>query len=105
MAWYPLGHGDTKMLQEPLFKKIAAKYGKTTAQIVLHWHIQTGNIVIPGSKNPKHIRDNIDLFDFELTDDEMKEIASLDCNKPYYTATEEALMGFLRFAPNFEAQE
>ena len=105
MAWYPLGHGDTKMLQEPLFKKLAAKYGKTTAQIVLHWHIQTGNIVIPGSKNPKHIRDNIDLFDFELTDEEMKEIASLDCNKPYYTATKEALKGFLRFAPNFESQE
>lgn len=105
MAWYPLGHGDTRMLQEPLFKKLAAKYGKTTAQIVLHWHIQTGNIVIPGSKNPKHIQDNIDLFDFELTDEEMKEIASLDCNEPYYTATEEALESFLRFIPNFEAQE
>jgi len=85
------------MLQEPLFKKLAAKYGKTTAQIVLHWHIQTGNVVIPGSKNPKHIRDNIDLFDFELTDEEMKEISIIRLQQTILHSYKEALEGFLRF--------
>ncbi|HIU15050.1 MAG TPA: aldo/keto reductase, partial [Candidatus Ventricola intestinavium] len=59
-AWYPLGHGDKALIQEPLFARLARKYGKTSAQIILRWHIQDGNIVIPGSKNPAHIRDNFD---------------------------------------------
>ena len=52
-AWYPLGHGDSKLLNEPYFTQLAQKYGKTNAQIILRWHIQDGNIVIPGSKSPK----------------------------------------------------
>ena len=70
-AWYPLGHGDKALLEEPLFTELAKKYGKTNAQIILRWHIQDGNIVIPGSKNPAHIQDNFDLFDFSLTEEEM----------------------------------
>lgn len=53
-AWYPLGHGDRALLEEPLFSGLAEKYGKSNAQIILRWHIQAGNIVIPGSKNACH---------------------------------------------------
>lgn len=105
MAWYPLGHGDKKLLTENVFAGLAAKYGKTSAQIILRWHIQTGNIVIPGSKNEQHIKDNIDIFDFTLTDEEMEQIAALDKNTYYYTATKETLDGYLAFAPDFESQE
>ncbi|MGN1023914.1 MAG: aldo/keto reductase [Lachnospiraceae bacterium] len=105
MAWYPLGHGDKSLVNEPVFAKLAAKYHKSNAQIILRWHIQMGNIVIPGSRNPQHIRDNIDLFDFALTDEEMAEIAAVDKNKRYYTATKEALQGYASFAPDFNAQD
>ena len=88
-AWYPLGHGDKKLIEEPLFTHLGAKYGKTNAQIILRWHIQDGNIVIPGSKNPEHIKDNFDIFDFELNEDEMAEIAELDSGAKYYVSTPE----------------
>jgi diketogulonate reductase-like aldo/keto reductase len=105
MAWYPLGHGDANLVNEPIFSKLAEKYGKSNAQIILRWHVQVGNVVIPGSKNPDHIKDNIDIFDFELTSDEMAEIAKLDKNKPYYVASKEALQGYLAFSPDFDGQE
>lgn len=75
------------------------------AQIILRWHTQLGHVVIPGSRNPEHIRANIDLFDFELTQDDMNDIATVDKEKRYYTATKEALEGYLSFAPDFDAQE
>ncbi len=84
MAWYPLGHGDKSLMQEPIFTKLAKKYGKSNVQIILRWHIQEGNIVIPGSTNPAHIKSNADIFDFSLTDEEMAEIAKVDKNKRYY---------------------
>lgn len=90
-AWYPLGHGDKSLIQEPVFAELAAKYGKSAAQIILRWHVQTGNIVIPGSKNPAHIADNANIFDFELTEDELARIAAVDKNTRYYTPTPEAL--------------
>ena len=77
-AWYPLGHGDKALLQEPLFAELGEKYGKSSAQIILRWHIQDGNIVIPGSKNPAHIKDNFDLFDFSLNPEEMARISAMD---------------------------
>ena len=86
MGWYPLGHGDKELLQEPVFGKLAAKYQKSTVQIVLRWAVQMGFITIPGTKNLDHLRANIDLFDFALTPDEMAEIAMLDGKKRYYTA-------------------
>ena len=94
MAWYPLGHGDKSLIQEPVFTELAKKYGKTNAQIILRWHIQSGNVVIPGSKNPDHIRDNFDIFDFALTDDDMAEITKVNKNKRYYTATPEMLAAY-----------
>ena len=59
-AWYPLGHGDKTLMKEPVFIIAGSKYKKSTAQIILRWHIQDGNIVIPGSKNPEHIKANLD---------------------------------------------
>ncbi len=104
-AWYPLGHGDKTLLQEPVFTKLAKKYGKTNAQIILRWHIQAGNVVIPGSKNPEHIRANMELFDYELTDDEVDEIAVLDKNKRYYKNTFLKLMAYARICPPVDKQK
>lgn len=88
MGWYPLGHGDDSLIKEPVFSKLAEKYGKSPIQIILRWHTQMGFLTIPGSKNPAHIKSNFDLFDFKLTDDEMVEIAKLDGTKRYYTPDE-----------------
>ena len=86
MGWYPLGHGDAGLKQEPVFSKLADKYHKSNVQIILRWHTQMGFLTIPGSKNPDHIRDNADIFDFTLSADEMAEIAKLDGTKKYYQA-------------------
>ena len=94
MAWYPLGHGDKSLREEPIFTELAKKYGKTNAQIILRWHIQSGNVVIPGSKNPDHIRDNFDIFDFVLSDEDMAEISKVNKNKRYYTATPEMIAAY-----------
>lgn len=104
-AWYPLGHGDKGLQEEPVFTKLAEKYGKTPAQVILRWHVQMGTSIIPGSKNPSHIADNADIFDFELTDEEMAEVVKLDGTKKYYEATEEALAGYLAIKPDFGVQE
>ena len=77
-SWYPIGHGDKGLLNESVFTELAEKYGKNNVQIILRWHIQEGTIVFPKSTNPKHIQDNIDIFDFELTADEMERIRALD---------------------------
>ena len=104
-AWYPLGHGDKALLEEPLFAELAKKYGKTNAQIILRWHIQDGNIVIPGSKNPAHIKDNFDLFDFSLTEEEMEKIAALDKNTRYYYSTPEMLKKYAEIVPDVDGQK
>lgn len=104
-AWYPLGHGDKALLEEPLFRELGRKYGKSTAQIILRWHIQTGNIVIPGSKNPAHIQDNFDLFDFSLTAQEMAQIAAMDKNVRYYTSTPEMLKRYAEMVPPVDDQK
>lgn len=104
-AWYPLGHGDKSLLEEPLFTELGKKYGKTNAQIILRWHIQDGNIVIPGSKNPAHIKDNFDLFDFSLTEEEMGEIAALDKNARYYHSTPEMLKKYAEIVPDVDGQK
>ena len=104
-AWYPLGHGDKALIQEPLFTELAKKYGKSSAQIILRWHIQDGNIVIPGSKNPDHIKDNFDLFDFSLTEDEMAKIAAMDQQKRYYHSTPEILKRYAEMVPDVDGQK
>ena len=104
-AWYPLGHGDKALINEPLFTELAQKYGKSNVQIILRWHIQDGNIVIPGSKNTEHIRDNFDLFDFSLSDEEMAKIAAMDQKKHYYTSTPEMLDRYVQMVPPVDEQK
>lgn len=79
-SWYPFGgRGNTQeVLGNESIKRIAQSHGKTPAQIILRWHIQAGYVTIPGSKNPSHIRENINIFDFALTDSEMEIISGLD---------------------------
>ena len=88
-SWYPLGHGDTKLLNEPIFLELAAKYGKTPAQIILRWHIQMDTLVFPKSTSRQHLAENIDIFDIALTDEEMGEIAKLDTGKRYFNTSME----------------
>lgn len=104
-AWYPLGHGDRTLIEEPVFTQLAAKYKKSNAQIILRWHIQAGNIVIPGSKNSDHIRDNFALFDFALTDEEMAQVAALDKNMRYYTSTPQMLEAYVKMVPPVDEQK
>ena len=104
-AWYPLGHGDKTLLQDQVFTALAEKYGKSNAQIILRWHIQDGSIVIPGSKNPDHIKANFDLFDFELSKEEMKQIAAMDQKRRYYTSTPEMLKKYAEMVPPVDEQK
>lgn len=105
MAWYPLGHGDKSLIQEPVFTKLAEKYGKSNVQIILRWHIQEGNIVIPGSTNPAHIKSNADIFDFNLTDEEMAEIAKVNKNKRYYIPDDAKEEAYASMEMDFDSQK
>ena len=87
------------LLNEPVFTKLGKKYGKTSAQVILRWHTQMGFVVIPGSKNVDHIKDNLDILDFRLTEEEMSEIAKLDKGERYYHRTDEQLAGFAAWSP------
>ena len=102
MSWYPLGHGDKSLIQEAVFAELGKKYEKTPAQVILRWHVQMGFVVIPGSKNVDHIKDNLNIMDFELTADEMAEIAKLDKGERYYHRTDEQLVQFAAWKPDFE---
>ena len=102
MSWYPLGHGHKSLISEPVFAALGRKYGKTTAQIILRWHTQMGFAVIPGSRNVAHIRDNLNILDFTLTDAEMAEIAKLDKGERYYHRTDAQLVQFAAWRPGFE---
>ncbi|MQS04074.1 aldo/keto reductase [Streptomyces alkaliterrae] len=76
-AWSPLGQGKD-VLADPVIGRIAERYGRTPAQVILRWHLQLGNVVIPKSVTPSRIRENIDVFDFELDEDDMAAVAGLD---------------------------
>ncbi len=82
--------------------KQGKKYGKTPAQVILGWHTQMGFAVIPGSRNVDHIRDNLDILDFSLTEEEMAKIAVLDKDERYYHRTDEQLEQFAGWRPAFE---
>lgn len=75
-AWSPIAQGA--VLDEPILKSIGEKYGKSAAQVTLRWHIQLGYIVFPKSVNPERMKQNIEIFDFELTNDEMAQITGLN---------------------------
>jgi diketogulonate reductase-like aldo/keto reductase len=104
MSWYPLGHGDRSLINEPVFAELGKKYGKTPAQIILRWHTQMGFAVIPGSRNVGHIKDNLNILDFTLMEDDMKEIARLDKGVRYYHRTDEQLVQFAGWKPSFEKE-
>ena len=84
-GWYPLGgRGYTKeLLGDKVISEIAKAHGKSSAQVILRWNLQKGVVVIPGSSNPDHIKENTELFDFELTDEEMQKINALDRNEKH----------------------
>ena len=84
-SWYPFGgRGHTQEnFGNEVITELADKYGKTPAQIILRWHLQAGFIAIPGSSNPDHIAENYDIFDFELTDEDMEKIKAVDEQKRY----------------------
>ena len=84
-SWYPIGHGDKSLINNEVFTKLAKKYKKTNVQIILRWHIQRGNVVFPKSTNPKHIKENSEIFDFNLTKEEMDEINKMGKTKRFFT--------------------
>ena len=105
-SWYPLsGRGNSSLLNDATVTEIAAKHGKTPAQVLMRWQVQQGNVVIPGSKTPAHIADNINVFDFELDAGDMAKIAALDAGEPYYVRTDEALASFAAWHPDVEGQK
>lgn len=96
-AWYPLGHGNKDLLENETVVSLANKYQKNAGQIILRWIYQEGVISLPKSTNPERMKGNIDIFDFELSDEEMKAMQALDTGKPTHNpedpANETRLMG------------
>ena len=88
-SFYPVGHGDKNLLGEAVFTELGKKYGKTPVQIILKWHEQEGFVAIPKSLNPQHRKENLNIADFDLTEDEMNRIRAIDKDRSYFNATEE----------------
>lgn len=84
-GWYPLGgRGHTAdLLGNEVISGIAASHGRSAAQVILRWNLQKGVVVIPSSSNPDHIKENTEIFDFELTEEEMDLINALDRNEKH----------------------
>ena len=84
-GWYPLGgRGYTaELLNDEVILEIAKSHNVSAAQVILRWNLQRGIVVIPGSSNPEHIKENLDLFDFALTDEEMQKMQTLDRNEKH----------------------
>ena len=95
-SWYPIGHGDKTLIDNELFTKLGKKYNKTNVQIILRWHIQKGNVVFPKSTNPKHIKENSEIFDFNLDNDEMEEINKLGNTKKFFNMSLEKQEEFFK---------
>ena len=86
MSWYPFGGRDNVklVLENETVVNIAKAHNKSAAQVVLRWHLQSGFVVIPGASNPDYIKENIDIFDFELSEEEMAQIRALNQDKAFY---------------------
>jgi diketogulonate reductase-like aldo/keto reductase len=98
-SWYPIGHADKSLLENETFTKLGKKYNKTNVQIILRWHIQKGNVVFPKSSNPKHIKENSEIFDFELTKEEMDEINKLGKTKRFFNMPLDQQENFKNWKP------
>lgn len=101
-SWYPLGHGSSDMLNEPILVELGRRYDKTRVQIILRWHIQMGFCPIPGSKSFEHIKENSAIYDFTLTEEDMGEMAKLNKHAPFYQASPESLHRLATTKCNFE---
>ena len=105
-AWYPLGgRGNASIMSEPVIAEIAKTHGKSPAQVILRWHVQLGHSIVPGSKTPSHIAENLDLFDFELMNEEMAQINGLDKGEPIFQRTPEVEHFFATFAPDVDSEK
>lgn len=95
-CWYQIGHADPNLLENETLMAIAEAHGKSVVQVILRWHMQEGLCAVPGSTNPEHIQENIDIFDFELSDDEMEQIRSLDKGESgrYFNINYQQMGGF-----------
>ena len=98
-SWYPIGHGDKSLIDNETFTKLGKKYNKTNVQIILRWHIQKGNVVFPKNSNPKHIKENSEIFDFELTKEEMDEINKMGKTKKFFNMPLEQQENFKNWKP------
>ena len=96
-CWFPLGGRDSKgeVMRDPVINEIAAAHGKSAVQTIIRWYIQKGFSVVPGSSNPKHIQENIEVFDFELTPEEMARIEALDQEKRYFTMSHDQIKAWM----------
>lgn len=107
-SWFPLGgiENKGKLLDNDIIKEIAAEHGKRAAQVILRWHIQNHFVAIPGSADEKEIAENIDIFDFELTDEDLEKMQKLDTGTRFFTMSEEEQeRAFTGFAPDFNNQK
>lgn len=95
-CWYPLGHADDRLLNDEVLSSIAKAHDKSVVQVILRWHMQEGFCAVPGSTNPDHIQENINIFDFELSDEEMEEIRAIDKGESgrYFNINYQQMGGF-----------
>lgn len=105
MSWYPLGHGDKELLNEPCLTNMGNTYYRTNAQLLLRWQIEHNFICIPGSKSEDHISANLGVINFHLKDEDIKIIDSLNRNKPYYQKSYEKYKKYLTMELNLDDQE
>lgn len=95
-AWYPLGHGNKDLLTDPEIEKIGQKYGKNVGQVIIRFEYQEGVITLPKSSHAERIKTNLEVFDFELNDDEMNLIRNMDTGKGTYDPEAPDVEEFLR---------
>ena len=82
-SWAPFSQGNTELFSHPLLKVLATKYNKSVQQIILRWHLDSGSIIIPKASSIQHLKDNIDIFDFSLTPEELTTLQQVDTGHPY----------------------
>ena len=107
-SWFPLGgiENKGKLLNNDIINEIARIHGKTAAQVILRWHIQNDYIAIPGSADENEIAENFEIFDFELSDEDMEQMAKLDTGTRFFTMSEaEQESAFTNYAPDFNNQK
>lgn len=91
-AWAPFGEGRSQMFTNPVLAEIGAKYGKTVAQVILRWHLQRGVVVIPKSTHRERMQENLEVFDFTLSSEDMERIAALDTKTSAFFAHDDPAM-------------